>query len=393
MPFAAALSEHPDARVAVAETAGAVLDRLGTGVDVVWAFLTAAHAPVAAEVAEVVHRTLAPRALVATTAVAVVGGARGVENGPGLSLFAGRLATPARPVRLRAARRDDGLAVHGMAELVADAPDGATVLVATDPFTFPVDAFLTELGRHRPDLAVVGGLASGADRAGGNRLVLDRRVHTDGAVGLVLDRDAAPRPVVSQGCRPIGRPWTVTRADRQLLLELGGRPALERLLSTVEELDEMDRALVAGGLHCGIVVDERRLEFQRGDFLIRGVLGADSAQGAVAVGDVVPVGATVQFQVRDARTAAEDLVTLLQGHAAAARALGAGEPAGALVFTCNGRGSFMFGDPHHDAAIVAETLGDVPAAGMFCAGELGPIGPRNALHGFTASVAVFRDPA
>lgn len=389
MAFASALSEHPDARVAVGEAVGAVLDQLGHGVDLAWLFLTPDHAPVMADVAAVVRSALAPITLVGTTASAVVAGRRGVEDGPGLALFAARLATPGRPVRLRAAQHAEGVAVHGMAELVDTAPAGATLVLVVDPFGFPTDAFLGELARHRPDLSVVGGLASGAAEAGGNRLVLDRALHRDGAVGVLLDGPVAPRPVVSQGCRPIGQPWTVTKAERQLLLELGGRPALERLMATVDELPEVDRALAARGLQCGVAVDQRRLDFERGDFLVRAVLGIDRATGAVAVGDVVEVGATVQFQVRDAATAGEDLMTLLRGHATSSMALGGGHPAGALVFTCNGRGSFMFGDAHHDATIVADVLGDVPAAGMFCAGEVGPIGPRNALHGFTASVAVF----
>lgn len=392
MPFASALSEHPDPRVAAGEVVGAVREALPGPVDLVWVFATGAHRDALGDMADVARRVLEPTVLAGTTAGAVLAGGRGVEDAPGVSIFAARLAEPPVPVRLRAARHDDGVVVHGMAELVADAPHRGTVLVVADPFQFPVEGFLGELGRLRPDLAVVGGLASAAEEPGGNRLVLDAHVHRDGAVGVVLAPSAAPRPVVSQGCRPIGQPWTVTRAEAQLVYELGGRPALERLMETVAELPEEDRALAERGLHCGIVADERRLDFERGDFLIRGVLGADRSTGAIAVGDVVPVGATVQFQVRDAATAGEDLITLLHGHVTAAGALGQGHPAGALVFTCNGRGTYMFGTPHHDAAIVAETLGEVPAAGMFCAGELGPIGPRNALHGFTASVAVFRDP-
>ena len=186
--------------------------------------------------------------------------------------------------------------------------------------------------------------------------------------------------MVSQGCRPIGRPYTVTRSERHVIHELAGRPALERLVETVEALSPADRDLAAQGLACGIVVDDRKLDFARGDFLIRGLLGADREAGTLAVGDAVPVGATVQFQVRDASTAGEDLELLLAGHSAA----------GSLVFTCNGRGARMFGDAHHDAAIIHGRLGGA-VAGMFCAGEVGPIGGRNALHGFTASVALFQD--
>ena len=271
MPFAASLSQHPDARVAVAEAAGDVVDHIGGDVDLAWIFATAAHAAVLPDVAEVVHRTLAPRTLVGATAAAVVGGARGVEVQPGLSVFAARLPARRAPC------------AFGSAGTPATRPAGAH---STDRARCP---------RHR-------------------------------------------------------------RRARRASSARNGSPGASAADAS------------------------------------RGVLGADRRTGAVAVGDVVPVGATVQFQVRDARTAGEDLVTLLRGHTTSARALGQGEPAAALVFTCNGGGSFTFRDAHHDAAIVDETLGGVPAAGMFCAGELGAIGARNALHGFTDSVAVFREP-
>ena len=171
----------------------------------------------------------------------------------------------------------------------------------------------------------------------------------------------------------------MTRAERNVLYELAGRPALDRLMELVGSLDDHERALAARGLHIGRVIDEHRMDFGRGDFLIRGVLGGDREAGAVAVGDEVEVGATVQFQVRDAASADEDLRELMAGRAAA----------GALVFTCNGRGSALFGVPDHDAEVVSESLALAPVAGMFCAGELGPVGGRNFVHGFTASIALF----
>src|SRR5204862_446264 len=161
--------------------------------------------------------------------------------------------------------------------------------------------------------------------------------------------------------------------------ELAGRPALARLEELVARISEDDRELLSRGLHLGQVIDEHKGEFGRGDFLVRNVLGADRTSGAIAVGDVCEMGTTVQFHVRDAATADEDL-----------RALLAGEDAdGALLFTCNGRGTRLFGTPHHDAGVLAEALDGAPAAGFFAAGELGPIGGRNFLHGFTASVALF----
>jgi small ligand-binding sensory domain FIST len=379
MPYAAALSEHPVAAHAVGEVVGQALDTIGPTPDLAVLFVSADHTGALEDVTAAVTALLAPHLLLGATAGAVLAGPTGVEDTAGIALFAARLPDAPTPVRLTAEQTPDGWLLDGLDRIE---PDGASLILLGDPFTFPVGPFLAEVAVRRPGLAVIGGLASAARGPGGNRLVIDDRIVTHGAVGAVLSADAAPTLVVSQGCRPIGQPFIVTKAERSMVLELGGRPALERLLEMLEALPADERALAAQGLHCGLVVDERKAEFERGDFLIRAVLGADRETGAVAVGDEVPVGSTVQFQVRDAATAGEDLVSLLAGHQAD----------GALVFTCNGRGVGMFGTPNHDAELVQEVLGPLPAAGMFCAGELGPVGGRNALHGFTASVAMFTDP-
>jgi small ligand-binding sensory domain FIST len=200
-------------------------------------------------------------------------------------------------------------------------------------------------------------------------------------VGVILPPGVAVATVVSQGCRPVGRPYTVTRAEGHLLQELGGQPALQRLQDLAGELPAADRQLLSQGVHLGRVIDEHKLDFERGDFLIRGVMGVEQATGALAVGDELEIGATVQFQVRDATSADEDLRALLSGRSAEA----------ALVFTCNGRGVNLFGVPDHDASIVSELTGSSAVSGMFCAGEVGPVGGKTFLHGFTASVALFRE--
>jgi small ligand-binding sensory domain FIST len=175
----------------------------------------------------------------------------------------------------------------------------------------------------------------------------------------------------------------VTRSERNVVYELGGQPAYQRLVDLANNsLAEEDLRLVNRGLHMGLVIDEHKADFGRGDFLVRNVIGADPDHGAIAVSDVVDVGTTVQYHVRDAVTADEDLREMLAGKDAEA----------ALVFTCNGRGIGLFGRPHHDAAVVAEALDDPATAGFFAAGEFGPVGGRNFVHGFTASVALFRSP-
>ena len=375
--YASALSEHADSAQAASDVANEVLQRIGPSPDLAVVFVTPPHRDAVVDVVEAIRAVLQPQTLLGATAVAVLGGRREIEQEPAVSLFAARSGSAARRIRLHAESGDEGWIISGMP---ADVVGFRSMLLLADPFTFPVDALLQRLRRDEPGLAVVGGMASAAVRPGENRLVLDESVYPDGAVGVLLAEDVSPQSVVSQGCRPIGRPYIVTRTDGQLIYELGGKPAFERLLSTLGHLSPADNRLAEQGLHCGIVIDERKEEFERGDFLIRGVLGADRESGAVAIGDVVSVGATVQFQVRDAASADEDLRELLAGRAGR----------GALVFTCNGRGQRLFGTPDHDAAVISDFLGTSTLAGMFCAGELGPVGGRNALHGFTASLAIFR---
>jgi small ligand-binding sensory domain FIST len=231
----------------------------------------------------------------------------------------------------------------------------------------------------------MGGMASGGLRQQQSRLFLDGLVLSHGAVGAHLP-GAEVHPLVAQGCRPVGNPFTTTRADGNLIFELGGRSPLSRLRELATDLPDRERELLARGAHVGIVIDEYRAEPGQGDFLIRGIIGADPESGALAVGEEVEVGQTVQFHVRDARSADEDLRRRLERESTA---LGDRRAAGALLFTCNGRGSRMFGAPDHDAGLIAEVLGDIPVAGFFCGGELGPVGGQNFLHTFTASIAVF----
>jgi len=380
MRCTAALSTHPTPTVATGEVIGQVLETLGTEPDLAFVFVTAPFAGAIDDIAAATRQVLRPRALLGTTAVSVVGGDQEIEDEAALTLWAAAFdgAPPPELVRLEALPTAEGTLVSGLPDDIAP---GSTLVVLADPFTMPIDAVLAHWHATRPDLAVIGGLASAARGPGGNRLVLDGRVHTDGAVGAVLAPGVALSTVVSQGCRPIGDPMIVTKAERNIIYELAGQPALTRLLTMVEGLDEDERALAQAGLHIGCVIDERQVEFSRGDFLVRNVLGADRNVGAIAVGDEVEVGSTVQFQVRDAASADDDLHALLGGHHAA----------GALLFTCNGRGSHLFGRPGHDAEVVSDHVDAAAVGGMFCAGEVGPIGGRSFLHGFTASVLLLDD--
>jgi small ligand-binding sensory domain FIST len=381
---ASAISVHPRADHATGEVLGSIVERLGAGVDLAMMMVTSAHRDSMVDIAAAVSTVLDPRALIGVTASGVLGEGTGVEDAPGLVIWAARFATPetdaVRAVHLRAVRTESGIAVTGL-EGVDLASAGSMVLVA-DPFSFPTEAFCAQLSREHPELVIIGGLASGAAAPDGNRLVIGGRVVSDGAVAWVLPPSMSPVPVVSQGCRPVGQPWTVTASHANVLVELAGQPALQRFRTELETLSPEDRMLAAGGLHCGLLAAERALDPGRGDFLVRGVLGADEERGTVTVGDVVPVGSVVQLHVRDPESAGEDLAVMLS------EASNAMSATGALVFTCNGRGQAMFDRSDHDAMVVADTV-DLASAGMMCAGEIGPVAGRTVLHGFTASVALF----
>jgi small ligand-binding sensory domain FIST len=379
--YAAALSEHPVPAHAVGEVAGEVIEALGgEDPDLVVCFASPHFVGALDDVAFALANLLTPRVAIGASAIAVVGGPHEVEHGPALSVFAAVLPDAAlTPVSLQVGRGPDGWTVDGLPD-PGDAP--ATLLLLADPFTFPLDGFLRRCEELAPEVQVVGGAASAARGPGGNRLLLDGEVRDQGAVGVLL-RGVGVRTVVSQGCRPVGTPLTVTRAEGNVLAELAGEEALARLQEAAAAASDEDRLLMGMGLHLGIVVDEHQLDFEPGDFLVRAVTGADPTMGSLSIGDVVEVGQTVQFHVRDAGAADDDLRAVLAG-------VDPDEARGALLFSCNGRGERFFGEPSHDAGVLDQLLGPLPVAGMFCAGELGPVGGRSFLHAFTASLALFR---
>jgi len=378
MRCASALSTERNTEAAFRD----VLDRVAEGLagveaDFALAFTSAHHADRLADLWEGSKARSIAGHLLACTGESIVGEGREIEGSAAVSLWAIRLAGGrSQPVRLEFA---DG-EFRGWPE---DLDDGRrTLLLLGDPFSFPADLLLQRLRADAPGVQIIGGMASAGQAPGQNRLLLDGKSFDGGAVGILIDSPTAVRSVVSQGCRPVGRTMIVTKAEGNLIRELGRRPALEALREMFEELPETDQGLARQGLHVGRVINEYQGTFTRGDFLVRNVMGADP-NGAIAIGDTVRVGQTVQFHVRDAESADEDLKLLLGS------ARGDAPPAGALLFTCNGRGSRLFPEADHDAGVIRDVLGPIPVAGFFAMGEIGPVGGQNFLHGFTASVAIF----
>lgn len=385
----AAASLEPDLERAIVEAAArARRDLAGAPADLAVVFVSSAHGDRVRPALDGLADTLGIAAVIAGTAEGVLAGTIEHESGPAVAVWMASLpGAVVEPFALEYAPGVEGGAFVGWPKGLRGAwPRDAGMLLVADPFSFPVDAFLARMEEDHPGIPIVGGMASAGWTPGSNTLVAGRHLSDCGAVGVVVGGSARIRPVVSQGCRPIGRPMVITRAEENVIVELGGRPALERLREVYAEIDEDDRRLVRSSLHLGRVASEYQDHFERGDFLVRNVVGADPDTGVIAVGDLVRTGQTVQFHVRDAGTAHEDLLCLLA-------APGGGRPAGAIVFTCNGRGTRLFPDPHHDARAIEDSLGPTATAGFFAQGEIGPIGSRTFLHGFTASIAIFEPTA
>jgi small ligand-binding sensory domain FIST len=383
---AVGFSQEFDTVEAAAEAADAARAGLDGPADLCVVFASGPHLPMAKWLLSEVHERLEPANLIGCGAGGTLASGREIEEGAGLAVWAASLPEAnITTLHVTAERGEQDFRLLGMPKELpgGGGESGGAALVLADPYSFPSEVLLDELERSRPGVPALGGLAS-ASIGGGSVLLQDGEVRTEGAVGAVLS-GLEVLPCVSQGAMPVGPEMTITAAEANVIHELASRPAMERLGEVIEELPDDERELAASGVLLGIVVDENRPEYRRGDFLVRPIAGADRETGALAIGQAVRVGQTVRLHVRDAASADRDLREALR---AQAEALGDAGAAGALVFTCNGRGSHMFDVPDHDATAVEDALG-APAAGFFCAGEIGPVGGRNFLHGFTATMAVF----
>lgn len=389
MPFSSAVSQKPVAADALA----AILAQLDKGVmdspDLAVYFFTPDHARHAESLLQAIKETLGPKHLIGCVAESVVATGQEIEDAPAISLFAAKWPkeknVTLETFDLHYEDTSEGKTFLGWPDgLVGGTPQGGGMILLGDQFTCPIDRFLHQVNDDFPGLSVVGGMASGTRGPGSCRLVSDRGVFRSGAVGVLLSGEVGMHTLVSQGCRPVGHPMVVTKGEGNIIYELGGKRPLHRLQEMWKVLPASEQRLFEKGLHLGIVLDELSQEFNQGDFLVRNC-GLMQGTGSLVVGDKVRTGQTVQFQVRDAESADIDLRMALEDY----KKLHGKMPGGALMFTCNGRGSRLFSDPSHDAQCVEALMGRLPLAGFFAQGELGPVGGQNFIHGFTASMAFF----
>lgn len=392
MRFASATTTERDMDRAACALADEICAQIDTpAVDFAMAFFSADFASVAPAGADRLYTALNPRVLVGCTGEGVIGKDQEIENKSAISIVAARLpGVNLVPFSLNA---DDWDALADGArfrDLVSAPGDTRLIVLIADPFSTPMDAVLDAFNVHYAGIPLIGGMASGAEQGfgsaqpAGNALLLNDRAFASGAVGVALAGDLEIDIVVSQGCRPFGRTFTVTEAKDNVIVSLEGESPLKHIQNLVAQLSEEDQALLKNGLFVGRAIESARGSLGRGDFLIRSLIGVDRESGAIGVGDYIRAGETIRFHLRDQRTAEEDLEMLLTPQALDA------PPSGALLFSCNGRGTRLYDHPNGDISTIQNILGGVNLAGFFAAGEIGPIGGKNFLHGHTASLALFR---
>ena len=390
MKWVSALSEHRFLKYAVAECAREISEALGDQKpDLIVAFVSAHHAARYDELSSLISE-LADCFLIGCSGGGVIGAGREVEDRPGLSLTAAVLPD-VDIVGFHIDNDDlpDGDAPPSAWEEITHvvAVDDPQFMILTDPFSVQGENLLMGFDYAFPRGAKIGGLASGGRQPGSNALYLGDRTYDSGAVGVALHGDIAVDTIVAQGCRPIGQRMQITSCEHNMLRELDGRDTFEVLRETFQQLDERDQQLAQHSLFLGVVMDEFNDDPQLGDFLIRNILGVDARRGALAIGEILKEGQTVQFHLRDAETSSHDLDAMLTQYSSdGVPATGAG----ALLFQCLGRGSYLYGRPDHDTDMFRDKVGNLPLAGFFCNGEIGQVSGSTYLHGYTSSFGIFR---
>lgn len=372
----------------------------GSPADLVLVFAARGHQQRWHELPSVLGERLPGAVILGCSGGGVLANGRELEGATGMAMAAARLpGVELTPFHLPAERtpdppdpRDDPTDERARWNRALGLPDGPDphLLLLPDPFTWSGPELLDGLDRAYPSGAKIGGLSSGGGRPGEHRLFCGRSSHHRGMVGVAMRGELEVDTVVAQGCRPIGAPMFVTRHQERIIFELDGRPAVEVLQSLFDSLTPPERVNARHSLSLGVVMDPLREVYDQGDFLIRNLVGVDPQSGAIGTAADLHTNAVVQFHLRDAETSTSELRQLLRAHNEARRS----DPSlGALLFSCLGRGQGLYEEPDHDSSLVREQLGaDLPLAGFFCNGEIGPIRGHTYMHGYTSALMLFRPP-
>ena len=393
MRFTSGISDAIQAPEAADAACQQVVKQLaGASCDLALLFASTIYRTAWPELLTQVYNTLKPKVLIGCSGSGIIGGGQELEWVPAISVTGAHLPdVRLHPFIVTPAELDASAPGGFWIDKIGASPESRPVfVVVADPFTANPMKLIEELNTTYRTRPIIGGLVSGGNEPGEHLIFMNTNVHREGAVGVAMTGNVTMDTIISQGCRPIGKPYVITKAEDNLVIELGGRQALAVLHEVLSSLSAEDRELAQrGSIFVGIAMTEMRQAFASGDFLIRNIVGLDPDQGAIAVADRVEVGQTLQFQLRDPATSRQELRRLLQS-------IGPPQtvpPAGCLFFNCTGRGKSLYGTAHQDVKLIQMINGKVPIGGFFCNGEIGPVGGTNFVHGYTASLGLFRPAA
>jgi len=391
MKWVSALSKQPDIDAAVEEASEEIIRQLGNDqADLTVIFVAPQYKDFYDKIPDLVNRYLKPGMLFGCSGGGIIGNGEEAEQQPAFSITCAKLP---------------GVKIQSIYSETKELPDQDTspsvwrewlnvniedqphFVFLADPFSFRGEEFLAGVDFAYPNSKKVGGLASGAQSMGENALYLGNKIYSNGLIGIALSGDIEVDTIVAQGCRPIGEPMKITDCQDTLLKSLNGKPTLEILQDLNETLSDSDKKLLQTSLFLGIEMDPMKDELKQGDFLIRNLMGVDRESGALAIGALLRTGQLVQFHLRDKKMSAEDLDVMLTRYLSQGQAENA---SGALLFSCLGRGKYLYGEANHDTNMFHKKLGEIPLGGFFCNGEIGPVGNTTFLHGYTSSFGIFR---
>ena len=374
---------EPYSETTVINAARECLQSLKRNPSLVIAFVTADYRPFLQDFLELVQLHAHATLIVGGSASGLIGSGVEAESGSGFSLQLLSLpSTRLCPITFNEDQSDD-FTEADWKNAVGRAADSDAWLFFGNPLKVAAEPWLSAWSGAFPGVPTLGGLLSGGER-GDDVFVFHNRSEVDAGVAIGIKGGVKVHAVVSQGCRPIGEPHAITGANENVVKSIGSLPAYDRLNESFESLPAEDKARAAGNIFAGLAVNEYVDDFKTGDFLIRNLVDFDPTSGAVALAAYPRVGQTLQFQLRDKHSADEELKHLL-----AMKAREGVKPFASLMFVCGGRGEGLFGKSSHDAQALRDHFGPIPNVGLFCNGEIGPVGTGNFVHGYTAVIGLW----
>ena len=389
MKWASAISESENVEKAVSECAESIKSIVGNSPDLVFVFPSFNFSGQFKDISNALSKHFENSVIMGCSGNGVIGAGREVEHTPGFAMCAAELPeVEITPFHISDSDLPDGDDPPNKWENVlgVSRESRPNFVLLADPFSVRGENLLMGMDYAYPDCKIVGGLASGGTQPGSNALYLNNITYDHGIAGVALSGNIEINTIVAQGCKPIGSLSRITKCERNILQELDGRSPFDILGETYNDLNEADQKLFQNSLFLGVVMDPFESSPGIGDFLIRNIVGANPDAGQLAVGQMLREGQLVQFHLRDAQTSTENLSNMLDEY----QSTPFGPETGALMFSCLGRGKYLYEEPDHDTDLFREKIGDLPLTGFFCNGEIGPVSGSTFLHGYTSSFGIFR---